>query len=47
MSAATVTAAGPGWLVEWEHDEDGPQVLYTRDEAKAQRVADAVNGVKS
>jgi hypothetical protein len=47
MSAATVTAAGPGWLVEWEHDDDGPQMYYTRDEAKAQCVAAAVNEVKA
>ena len=47
MSAATVTAAGLGWLVEWEHDEDGPQTFYTRDEATAHRVAAAVNKVSA
>lgn len=39
---AIITASGPGWTVEWEHPEDGPQSFYTRDLAKAEQLAKAV-----
>lgn len=40
---ATIVKTGKGYIVEWEHEQEGTQFYYTRVQADAQRMADIVN----